>query len=373
MILRALAGLFGAVLVGLLLLWLTAPQVFRLWNEGFPSASWPAPGRFAEVSGMDRDATENAIKGLSEDGQTLFDQSGGRGFLMETGGTLIREAYAPGLTREARLNSYSLVKSLVGVLVLRAHAEGKIGTLDMSLRAFIGPDAPDITVAETLTMTSGLRLKGEPPKPAERGKPLDDDRFSPFSPVARMHAFGIEAILDDLIIDPQMRGRFHYQSANTALLGLLLERVYNRPLPALLSDMIWSPAGAGPAQWRENPTTGRASAYCCLYARPIDWMRVGRYLLDNGTDAAPLLPEPLWRAWIMPELAPDARRQGVYGWHLRHDVLDRPGAPVAGPFAYMMGHGGQVVYLLPEQDSVAVRFGDAPQRLHSTVYTAFAK
>lgn len=367
----AVAGLALGVLF---ILWLAAPQIFRLWHEGFPGPTWPTPGRFADVAGVERPhpALGRAPHGLSDQGLVLFEQSGGTAFLMAREGELVREAYGPDANRETRLNSYSLVKSLVGVLVLRAVADGRIEGLETRLPVLIGPAAPDITIAETLRMTSGLRLRGEPPKPAERGKPLDDASFSPFSPVARMHAFGIDAIMQDLIVDPEMRGVFHYQSANTALLGLVLKQVYDRPLPDLLSEYIWIPAGTAPAHWRENPTTGRVSAYCCLYARPIDWLRVGRFLLDNGTHDAPLLPEPMWRDWLDPQLDPDVRRQGVYGWHLRHDVLDRPAAPVSGSFAYMMGHGGQVVYLLPEQNTVIVRFGDTPQLLHSTVYSAFA-
>ena len=35
-------------------------------------------------------------------------------------GRLVMEHYAPGVTQETRLNSYSMIKSLVGALVLKA-------------------------------------------------------------------------------------------------------------------------------------------------------------------------------------------------------------------------------------------------------------
>jgi hypothetical protein len=44
----------------------------------------------------------------------------------------------------------------------------------------------------------------------------------------------------------------------------------------------------------------------------------------------------------------------------------------AGPFAYMMGHGGQIAYLLPGQDAIVVRFGAQAQLLHSTLYEVLA-
>ena len=138
-------------------------------------------------------------------------------------------------------------------------------------------------------------------------------------------------------------------------------------MEAILSEVIWRPAGAGDAAWRVGGD-GRVSAYCCLYATARDWARVGRLLVGNGTPELPLLPDAVWRDWNLPDLPPEARRRSAYRGHLRHDVLDRAGAGIAGPFAYAMGHRGQVLYLLPGADAVVVRFGDAPQLLHSTLY-----
>lgn len=265
------------------------------------------------------------------------------------------------------MNSYSLVKTLVGALVLRAHADGRIDTLDLSLDAVIGPQAPQVSVRDALTMTTGLSLRGDPPK-ASAPKPFDDAGFSAFGPVARLHAFGIDRAVPNIERRPDLAGQFRYQSVNTALLGLVLEQAYQRPLPEILDDLIWRPAGAASARWRRPPGASRVSAYCCLYARAWDWLQVGRFLLNNGTAEAPFLPDDLWQSWILPDLDPATRRKGHYGLHIRHDVLDRDGEDVQGPFAYLAGHGGQIVYLLPHHDAVVVRFGDTPQRLHSTLY-----
>ena len=361
----ALAGLVAMLLVTLGLLVLRAPQVLVLAKEGFPGAVWPAAGSFAVVAGA-RDADPPSGAAPPEAAMARLSESGGRALLVDRGRTLTVEAYGEGSGRDVRLNSFSLVKSLVGALVLRAIADGRIAGLDVPLRDLLGPDAPPITVGEALTMTSGLAMRPDPPKTAER--PLDDAGFSPFGPLARLHAYGIGRVMGDLQVDEAARGTFRYQSANTALLGLALERAYGRPLPDLLSDLIWRPAGAADAHWRRVPSGKGISAYCCLYARPLDWLRVGRFLLDNGTPDAPFLLEPLWREFVLPDLEPEVRRAGAYGAHIRHDVLDRPGAAVTGPFAYMMGHGGQVVYLLPNQDAVVVRFGESAQLLHSTLY-----
>ena len=346
-----------------------APQLPALLREGFPAPVWPPNGQTVLVSGVDDGGSETA-RPPPPAALDRFSESKGRALLVADSSGVIAEHYAPGLDRDTRLNSYSLVKTLISALVLRAMADGRIDSLDDRLPRYLGPQAPDVSLRAVLSMTAGLSLPGEPPK-TDVSKPMDDAAFSPFSPVGRLHALGIEHLLPRLQVDPNLAGDFHYQSANTAVLGLMLERVYGQPLPVILSRLIWSPAGAQDAYWRSNPETGRASAYCCLYARPLDWVRVGRFLLENGRPGAPFLPQDLWSQLVMPDVPPDARREGHYGLHIRHDVLDRAGEALQGPFAYLMGHGGQVVYLLPRQDLVVVRFGGEPQLLHSTLYELF--
>lgn len=337
------------------------PQAPILLREGFPSETWTAEGRYAVVDGV-IDEDLNCAPALPAAAQARFDNKGGRALLVDQGGELVFESYGQNLGPSDRLNSYSLVKSLVGALVVRALADNRITSLDDPLALYLGPDAPAISVNEALTMTSGLLYLGEPPKS------VDDAGFSPFGPLARLHVFGTEAILSDLDVDPTAQGQFAYQSMNTALLGAVLEVAYDKPLPQILSDLIWKPAGAADADWQVHSRDDGVTAYCCLFARPTDWLRVGRYLLDNGTPQAPFLPVDMWQDFILPDLTISQRHESTYGWHLRHDVLDREGETLAGPFAYFMGRGGQMLYLLPESDMVVVRFGEHQQLLHSTLY-----
>ncbi len=80
---------------------------------------------------------------------------------------------------DTRLNSFSLVKSLVGALALQAVADHCFEELDVPLRQVLGPAA---TVGETLTMTSGLVMTPELHTTADTM--LNDAGFSPFGPLA---------------------------------------------------------------------------------------------------------------------------------------------------------------------------------------------
>lgn len=343
--------------------WLLAPQLFTLAKEGFPSPTWPAPGSYAEVEGATSPMSPAPGRPMPEASAASFRDGGGRALLMAQNGQLVIEAYAAGISRDTRLNSYSMVKSLVGAMVLRGVADGKIQSLDDPLSIYLGDDAPDVSVRQALTMTSGLRL-GQCPE-----KPMEDGSFSPFGGLARMHAYGLDAIKAGLHPDPDQKGSFGYASVNTALLGAVLERAYGEPLPDILSREIWRPAGAQTAYWRNYPGGQGVTAYCCLYARPLDWLLVGDYIMDNQDQM--FLPDDLWHEFLMPDLPRDARAKGVYGDHIRHDLLDRAGENIQGPFAYFFGHQGQITYFLPDRRVVAVRFGEQPQLLHSTLYELF--
>ncbi|GFE63518.1 serine hydrolase domain-containing protein [Litoreibacter roseus] len=338
-----------------------APQVPVLLWEGFPAEIWTGARRYAHVDGIVVEDTINA-PAIPKAAQTRFDAAAGRALLVDQGGTRVFESYGEGFGPTDRFNSFSLVKSLVGALVVRALADGRIVSLDDPLALYLGPEAPDASVLDALTMTSGLLYAGEPPKS------VDDAGFSPFGPLARLHVYGTETVLPDLNVDHLAKGQFAYQSINTALLGAVLENAYDQPLHELLSDLIWRPAGAAGADWQTYSKAEGVAAYCCLFARAEDWIRVGRFLLDNGKPEDPFLPEDLWQDFIRPDLTISQRREGAYGWHLRHDVLDRDGEALAGPFTYFMGRGGQMLYLLPDSDMVVVRFGERPQLLHSTLY-----
>ena len=266
---RLAGGMLILLLAALLLTWLAAPQVVVLLREGFPAQTWPAPGSYAQVQGAVPPLSPPPGQPAPQVARDRLAQQDGRALLMDQGGTLVVEEYAQGLTRDDRLNSYSLVKSLIGALTLRAVADGRIASLDDPLSAYLGAQAPDVTIRDALTMTSGLMLDSTPEKP------MEDGAFSPFGGLARLHAFGLTPVLPKLRADPVLRGQFRYESVNTALLGAVLELAYDAPLQDTLSRLIWKPAGAGCAIGAAIPVA-RASApiAACMPARSTGYWSV---------------------------------------------------------------------------------------------------
>jgi len=343
---------------------LYAPYLPTLLAEGFPRPEWPARGTFAEVPGIAGadDLGEPEQTTLSPALAKLLADSGGKALLVYQGGKLKIEYYAPGFSRDTRFNSFSLVKSLVGVLTLSAVARGELPALDTP--------APKLGLAprELLDMKSGIVFETDEMKHAsgQPEKDLEATISNPFGPMARLHVSGLKDFEPALHIDPTKRGLFSYQNVNTALLGALLGAADQR-----LSREIWQPAGAQGAQWRRYGPELDISAYCCLYARARDWVHATRYIMNNGTPGQPLLKAELHQAFLGRDLTDDQVRQGLYRLHAWHNILDRPGEALQGQFTFFMGNGGQAVYLMPEKDLIVVRFGAEPQLLHSTLYEAW--
>ena len=358
-----------------------APYLPRLLTERYPQPQWPSPGSFAVVKGAkaQRIKLDESTKDLPVDamGRRLFEEKDGKALLIFQDGKLKLERYAAGVKPSDRFNSYSLVKSLVGVLVLRAHAEERIKNLEDSIGAYLpelgNAEFPEIPILSILKMRSGVIFEANAAKSAVGQDPKDIEamRLNPFGPMARLHMLGLEEIAGKLRTRSTDRGRYKYQNINTSILGGLLESIYGEPLESILSAKIWQPAGARSAHWRRHGDNLPVTAYCCLYATPRDWVQIGKFLINNGEKDGPFLPDKLWKRFLGLDLTYRQIQNGRYGLHLYRNVLDRAGERLQGPFSYMFGSRGQVVYLMPERNLVVVRFGQQIQLLHSTLYSAW--
>lgn len=356
-----------------------APYMPQLVAEGVPPLTWPAPGHFATIEGAATPRDLHVVEAvtsrpLQPDLDTAFTEKRGKALLVARAGRLELEHYAPGLTAETRFNSFSMAKSLVGALIYKALAEGRLQGLDQTLGELLPDDRglAGVTLRALLLMRSGIAFDhGEGKAGAVSGDKSVDTSANPFGPLARLHFLGLGAIEGGLVADAKTASEFNYQNVNTALLGEVLETIYQQGLEELISEKLWRPAGAAAASWRQPATGAPVSAYCCIYATARDWIRIGQYLVENGTTEAPFLPTPLWREFLGLDVPYAERLKDNYGQHLRQNVLDRTGQALQGPFSYFMGQGGQVLYLLPEQQLVVYRSGETVQLLHSTLYGAW--
>ena len=356
---------------------IAAPYLPRLLIERYPQPRWPAPGYFLKLDGVATHKEFAQTGRLDQQSKELFDTGEGRALLIYQGEKLHVAHYSKGVTASTKFNSYSLAKSLIGALLLKAIAERKVASLDVAIGQFLS-DAGDTqfrstSIRDFARMRSGIAFKPDKIKSTAGPVPKDARTYilNPFGPMAQLHMRGVTPLLPDLRLDPQKRDKFSYQNANTAILAAVLERAYGRPLHTLISEKIWRPAGASDAHWRRYSATGPVTPYCCIYATPGDWLRVGLFLMRNGSKAKPFLPHGLWELYFGDHVDAASRHDGHYGIHVYQNILDLPGEHLKGRFTFMFGSRGQVVYMMPERDLVVVRFGEKVQRLHSTLRAAW--
>lgn len=354
-----------------------APYLPALILEGPPTLIWSGRGIYADVAGAQPvlDFRSGPSKhGMAPELAKLFEDSGGTALLVVHRGRLELEHYAPGDSSATQYNSFSMAKSLIGALIFRALAEGKLRSLDQTLGEFL-PEASGLktlSLRRVVRMRAGIHFDTVTSSFGSAGSVKDADTFpNPFGPLARLHFEGLGSVLTGLTMEDNPSEELTYQNVSTALLGAILEKVYDTPLETLLSEKIWAPAGAATAAWRKPRKGNSVSAYCCLYASARDWIRVGMFLEANGTPASPFLPQPLWREFLGLDVGYAERAVDHYGNHTFQNVLDRPGQSLQGPFTYFMGQDGQILYLMPDEDLVVYRAGERYQLLHSTLYGAW--
>ena len=282
------------------------------------------------------------------------------GLIVAHRGVIQLEYYADGFGPERLLDSQSLHKPLSAILTMAAVADGLLA-LDDPLARFIPRWREDprgrISVHDVLYMQTGL------------AQPRYEQRWE--NPAYRMF---ITSRLAEAVLalpaesPPGEHFRSHY--AATQLLQLVLESATGRPYADYLRERLWKPLGAGEARVRLDRPDGNAQVFCCLQARPRDWLRVGLMLSRHGEyNGEVVLPFAAFVQLTSPSaLAPNFAMQQIWRGSPYSPVrmMDSRnpsfGLPMSAPFAaddvfYLEGRGGQRVYVVPSRELVVVRQG----------------
>jgi CubicO group peptidase (beta-lactamase class C family) len=269
--------------------------------------------------------------------------------LIARGGTILYEHYQYDRTDADRFLSYSMAKTVTGMLIGIALSEGAIRSIDQPASDYVpelaGTEYGGTSIRNLLRMASGVAFR-------ETYDGTDDAtklRLMQYSP-GGLAAPRIVSTFNQR--EAPAGTRFHYASAETAVLGLVLRRAVNMPLADYLSARIWRPMGAeADASWGVD-NSGQETTQCCLSAVARDWLRLGMLLATNGVrDGREIIP----RAWVQEATTPSApfMAQGAatrtFGYGYQTWVLPGPRHQFA-----LMGLHGQAVLVDPERKLVLV-------------------
>lgn len=260
------------------------------------------------------------------------------------------QRFADGFTATQRWTSFSVAKSVTSTLLGIALRRGEIRNMDDTLETYI-PQLrytayADVTVEQLLTMTSGVRW--------------NEDYADPESDVAQMYRSACEDGQPHVVTYLAKLPRAHpagthwnYNTAETDLLGILVQRATGKSLASYLSQTIWQPYGmASDAYWLKDECDGSDTGGSGLSATLTDYARIGQFMLDGGrVDGQPLIADA-WMHGAMRKQQDVASPGHGYGYLWWTDV--------DGSYA-AIGIFGQMIYVDPARQLVIVQVGAWPE------------
>lgn len=272
------------------------------------------------------------------------------GIMVLQNGHIRLQRYASNFGPDRHWTSFSVAKSVTSVLLGIALKQGYVHSLDDPLKAYIpqlkGSAYANVTVRQLLTMTSGVRW--------------NEDYTDPHSDVARMYASAcvkgqphVLPYLEKLPREWPAGTHFNYNTAETDLLGIVVQRATHRSLATYLSQTIWKPYGmAADAHWLEDECNGSDTGGSGLSATLADYARFGQFMLDGGRiDGKPVIA----KAWLegalhRQEHVDDPTRGYGFLWWTDND----------GSFA-AIGIFGQLLYVDPNRHLVIAQVAAWPK------------
>ena len=276
-------------------------------------------------------------------------------FVVLHDGRIVHESYGNGLNAETPHILMSMSKAVTGLV---AGVLGANGTLDVE--APVSSLVPEIaqtsyrgaTIRQLLDMRA--RAVFDPPTlaayaastgweaPAADGPPPDLKSF--FAAMAQVPgAHG---------------GAFKYDSANTDLLGIALERATGQSFAELAGDLLWKPMGAAQDAFVTLDSRGAARCSGGVGATARDVARLGQLVLqDSGRIVPPGVIDDLWNrgdeeAWKTGEFGKSFRAMKLgrmryrSGWYIIDD---------APRTLFAMGIHGQNLFVVPSHRLVIVK------------------
>ena len=149
-----------------------------------------------------------------------------------------------------------------------------------------------------------------------------------------------------------------YNSGNTQLLGVILERAVGKSVSSFAGDFLWSKLGAkNDAKWTLDYKGGIEKTFCCFNSTARDFSKVGLMMLKKGVSVSgEKILSPEYVDWLLKvPFLKDGENVGETvdfysnGWWIAN-VLEKR-------VFYARGFLGQYLVVIPDLNLVFVRLG----------------
>ena len=264
-------------------------------------------------------------------------------FIIIKNDTIQFKHYATDITDSTSLTVFSVSKSIISILTGIAKRNNLI-TLEDTVTKYI-PELPqdsfdNVTIKHLLSHTSGIRFK--------------ESYINPFSSDVAKFYYKKDPIrlIGKLKLKNEPGSRFHYNSANTLLLALILKRVSNRSISELVETSIWSKIGTEyPASWNTYEKMNLEKAFCCFNTTALDLAKIGKLMIQNGNWNGEEIVDSTYLSNAT-QLSNENGSVWKYQWHWQVGN-ERYGDYMA------QGLYDQYLYMVPEEKIIIVSINDA--------------
>lgn len=269
-------------------------------------------------------------------------------FLVIQNDSIQYEKYWRGYSDSSLSGSFSMAKSIVGLLMGIAIDEGKVKSIEDKVSDYIPEfnreDTRDVKIKDVLTMSGGFKYV--------------ESYWNIFGKTSKAYyGDNLKGMIGNLKKKKNPGEHFYYSSAETQIIAWVIENAYGKSIPELTSEKIWSRIGAEhDALWSLDKENGTAKAFCCLNSNARDFARLGKLVLQNGRwDSTQVIPADYIKAattaasWLKDE---NGHKVDFYGYQFW--ILDYKGMKIP----YFWGVLGQLIFVIPEKNAVVVRLGE---------------
>jgi CubicO group peptidase (beta-lactamase class C family) len=265
-----------------------------------------------------------------------------RSLLVARGGTLVRERYFHGATRERSANLKSASKSVISALVGIAIQRGDITGVKQPIKPFFTQELAaeadqrkqGITIEDLLTMRSGLQTTSF----FNYGRWVTSKNWIRF------------ALSRPLVTPPG--AEMEYSTGNTHLLSAILTRASKSTTWEYASRYLARPLGISLPPWDRDPQ-GVFFGGNDMHMTPRAMLAFGNLYLRRGRSAEgkQIIPEA-WvdSSWVTRTRSGWSGMEYGYGWWAR---------PMAGhDVRFAWGYGGQFIFVVPDLSLTVVTTSD---------------
>ncbi|MEM7734938.1 MAG: serine hydrolase [Deinococcota bacterium] len=258
-------------------------------------------------------------------------------------GQLAFEEYYNGYSRHTPQDLRSTTKSITSLLVGIAIEQGYLTSVDASMMDYLGNAYPDITdkddisLRNLLTMSSGLDCDD-----SDRSTRGQEDRMYRSSDWVR-YFLGLD------VVNPS-GDVTRYCTGGVVALGEVIAQATDEDFAMFADRVLFEPLDIRNYQWARFDGDSKVDSGGHLLLTPQGMAKLGMLVLAEGNWQGQQLVS---RQWIAQSLQPYTEINGVdYGFLWRQYNIPQGGQNVDVFTA--QGNGGQVIFIVPAFDLVAV-------------------